>query len=97
MDKDNKNEGMKSREFTDIVKAKLEDMNWALLGRMQKMYKREFMISCLKDIPEKIKATLNPTNKTLYFQAMCRKKATPSDYLNSDAIKLDEKLFTFGN
>lgn len=76
---------MEYREFTDIVLAKLGNVNWGMLGRLSKQYTLPFILSCIEKGTPYIQKR-KPAHRITYLSVICRKYATPADMINNNNI-----------
>ena len=84
---------MKYREFTDAVLEKIGEVDWKLLGRLQKKYKKEFILECIEKAKHNIRP-LSKTGKIIYLTKICAMESESSD-LTKQTQKVDIDTSSF--
>ena len=71
---------MKYKEFCGLIKDKMGDVFWPMVGRLYSTYTPEHLKACLDKFPSS-KRKESPKNKMIYFAGICRNSAGTTDIL----------------
>jgi len=78
------------RQLTDYMKEHLGDMDYAIVGRnIKSVFTHEHIKMCINAFPKHKVLKMTPKQRSQYLLALCKSKATSSDYQK----KANRKLF----
>ena len=79
---------MTYRELTDFIRDRIGDVDFKILGVLNRTYKREFIRDCVLMIPNS-KKELMPKQKAAYLSGICKNTHSLSDLVQRNRIDME--------